>query len=265
MADSETANTPSIRTVPCCRKATFTIALLVLALFSEQAHGDHLPAWAYLDHARTRQSWESSSDDDEAPDTRSGHARYLTPDELEVLAEINLMRSDPASYAALRLEPLRSQYQGKRFFPSGSSVRPVWTREGVKALDECIRVLKNTKPMPRFSPSEALTLAAREMTQDQGATTQTGHVGCSGSTMLERILRHGNWRSTLAENISYGYHNPGEIVVTLLIDDGVYDRAHRLNLLNIKLNRIGISIWAHRRYNVMCVMDFAAGYNANRL
>lgn len=265
MADSEKSNTPSNRNVPCCRKATFTIALLVLALFSEPANGEHFPAWAYLDHARTRQSRESSSGDNEAPDNRSGHARYLTPDELEVLAEINLMRSDPARYATLRLEPLRSRYQGKLFFPVDSSARPMRTREGVEALDECIRVLKNTRPMPRFSPSAALTLSAREMTKDQGATTQIGHVGSSGSTMPERILRHGNWRSSLAENISYGYNNPGEIVITLLIDDGVYDRAHRLNLLNNKFDRIGISIGAHRRYNVMCVMDFAAGYHGNRL
>ena len=258
-------NSPSIRAVPFYRKAAFMLALFVLLPVAGPAKGDYLPTWAYSGHARPRQGWESGFHDDEAPDNQSGHARDLTPDELEVLSEINLLRSDPARYARLRLEPLRSRYRGKLFFPTGRDALPIRTREGVEALDECIRVLKNTKPMPRFSPSRELTLAAREMTQDQGATTQTGHVGSRGSTMPERVLRHGDWRGTLAENISYGFNNPGEIVITLLIDDGIYNRAHRLNLLNVTLDHIGISIGSHRRYNVMCVMDFAAGYHANML
>ncbi len=184
----------------------------------------------------------------------------MTRAELEVLSEINLMRSDPPGYALLRLAPLRQEFQGKMFYHPDRNAVPIETNEGVRALDECIGVLQYAKPAPLLSPSDGLALASRELAKEQGATENIGHIGNFGSTMSERIERYGEWSGTIAENISYGFREPRDIVAQLLIDDGVASRGHRENLLNPALRYVGISIGSHRRYRDMCVMDFAGGY-----
>jgi hypothetical protein len=185
---------------------------------------------------------------------------YLSETEREIVKEINLLRSDPPGYARLRLEPLRRDFHGNLLYlPERNSV-PILTKEGIAALDECIRVLKNTSPLPPLKPSRGLTLAARDMAQLQGSTYNTGHIGPDGSTTLSRIERYGVWDTTISENISYGYFNAKYIVSSLLIDDDVPSRGHRTNLLNGGLNQVGVAAGPHRRYEAMCVMDFAAKY-----
>lgn len=249
-----------VTAMPRSRKTTAILALLALTLASKEAAGGKRP---FPDtDGYPRQGW--GFDTGATPGDRITGVNYLSPDELEVLKEVNLLRRDPAGYARLRLEPLRACYLGKLFFHPGATPVPLRTREGVAALDECIRVLENAEPAPPLSPSDGLSLAARELTREQGATTRTGHVGSHGSTMPERIERYGQWRSSIAENISYGLQTPREIIAFLLIDDGVSNRGHRKNLLNGTFNRIGISIGPHRRHNAMCVMDFAAGYTTKK-
>lgn len=189
-----------------------------------------------------------------------GSADYLSETEREVIREINLLRSDPPGYARLRLEPLRACFHGNLFYLPEKSPIPIKTKEGVAALDECIRVLKNTSPLPPLKPSRGLSLAAREMAQNQGSTYNTGHVGPDGSTPLSRIERYGEWDTTISENISYGYVNAKHIVMSLLVDDDVPSRGHRTTLLNGLLNQVGVAAGTHRRYEAMCVMDFAAKY-----
>lgn len=246
------------------RKTILIFAVLLLALVVWQTRKADMPDSVHTESAGERKEKTQSAVDDVTLEERAGHASYMSPSELEVIAEINLLRSDPPGYARLRLEPLRVYYHGKLFFHPDRSPVPIQTIEGVAALDECIRVLESTKPMRPLFPSEGLTLAASEMTQEQGATKSTGHTGRSGSTMSERIERYGIWNGLIAENISYGFNKPRDIVAFLLIDDGVPDRGHRVTLLDWELNRVGVSIGSHRRYKHMCVMEFAAGYKTNK-
>jgi hypothetical protein len=259
--DSKRTNSHCTITMFYDPKTKFMLVLLVWILAFEQAQSSNLPATVHTDLTEYQQGQGRNADINATQDNRFANVDYMTPAEVEVLMEINLLRSDPAGYVRLRLKPLRRYYYGKLFFNPERTPLPIQTIEGVAALDECIRTVENTEPMPPLSPSRGLTLAAREMTQEQGVTTRTGHIGSHGSTMTERIERYGEWRRFIAENISYGFEKPEDIVVFLLIDDGVSDRGHRENLLNGELNRIGVSIGPHRRYKAMCVMDFATGYN----
>lgn len=246
------------------RKTTSMLVLLFLTIVVGQTKDVNLRGTMHTESAGERKEQKPGSDDDVTPEERAGHANYMTQSELEVVTEINRLRSNPAEYARLRLEPFRVYYHGKLFFHPDRSPVPIQTMEGVTALDECIRVLENTKPVSALTPCEGLTLAAREMTQDQGATKNTGHIGSDGSRMSERIERFGAWSRLIAENISYGFKNPKDIVAFLLIDDGVPDRGHRITLLDPELNRVGVSIGTHRRYKDMCVMEFASGYKTNK-
>lgn len=246
------------------RKTILIFAGLLLALVVWQSREVVIPDSVHTESAGERKETTPSAGDDVTPEERAGHASYMSPSELEVIAEINLLRSDPPGYARLRLEPLSIYYHGKLFFHPDRSPVPIQTIEGVAALDECIRVLENTKPLSTLTPCEGLTLAAHEMTQDQGTTKSTGHIGSCGSRMPERIERYGIWNGLIAENISYGFNKPRDIIAFLLIDDGVPDRGHRVTLLDWELNRVGVSIGSHRRYRHMCVMEFATGYKTNK-
>ncbi|MBN1928532.1 MAG: CAP domain-containing protein [Chlorobiaceae bacterium] len=231
------------------------VLLLLLMLAPGQAHGSH--------SLTKGDSGQSGSQHDGAMVAggmkRFEKADYLTQTELEVIMEINRLRSNPAEYARLYLEPLREKYLGKLLKLPGR--RPVRTQEGIAALEECIRELENTSPSCTLLPCKGLTLAARDLTLDQGSTKTTGHTGNDGSSMSDRIERYGQWNGSIAENISYGFDEARYIVVALLIDDGVPSRGHRKTLLDGTFNYVGVNIGPHRRFRAMCVMEFATKYS----
>src|SRR4051794_36991226 len=82
-----------------------------------------------------------------------------------VLAELNVMRRDPPSYAT-RMEARRPYYAGHLLRIPGEV--PLQTNEGVAALDEAVAVLRRTPPLPLIAGSEALMKAARDHASDIG-------------------------------------------------------------------------------------------------
>jgi hypothetical protein len=238
--------------MPVNHKKIFSRLLLLLMLASFQANGGSL--FAAENEERSGETFKSVKGD------KIESANYLTQVEKLVVMEINLLRTNPAEYARQRIEPLRPYFHGKLFFHPERNPIPIQTNEGVAALDECLRILENTKPLPPISPTKGLTLSARDMVQDQGSSKKIGHTGNDGSSMSSRIERYGEWDTAISENISYGFNDPKYIIAALLIDDGVASRGHRITLLNNLLNLVGVSIGPHRGFESMCVMDFAAEY-----
>lgn len=183
---------------------------------------------------------------------------YLTPLEKEIILEINKLRSDPKRYAEDYIAPLAKKYDRRLLYYPGD--QPLLTKEGVNALYECVRDLKQQQPLPIIYPSEGLTLAARDHVNDQSKTGRTGHQGSDRSSMRDRIERYGKWEKRIAENIAYGGKTAQQIVIYLLIDDGVRDRGHRKNFLNPDFRMAGVSTGSHPDYGLMSVMDFAGGF-----
>ena len=193
----------------------------------------------------------------ETVDTTAG-AEYLTDSERQVIIEINMVRTDPAEYARSFLVPLRSYYFNTLLQYPGEIA--ILTNEGSRALDECIENLQVTKPLSSLSPKKGLTLAARDHARDQAITGATGHIGSDNSTLVDRLNRYGKWNISAGENIDYGNGDARRIVISLLIDDGVASRGHRMILLNGNFKFVGVSVGAHNVYRHMCVMDFAGSY-----
>jgi uncharacterized protein YkwD len=193
----------------------------------------------------------------ETVDTTAGN-EYLTDNERQVIIEINMVRTNPAEYARSFLVPLKSYYHKNLLRYPGEIT--ISTSEGIRALNECIKKLQVTKPLPPLSPKEGLTLAARDHARDQAKTGATGHTGSDKSTVADRLNRHGKWDISAGENIDYGNGDPGRIVTSLLIDDGITSRGHRMNLLNGAFKFVGVSVGVHKVYRHMCVMDFAGSY-----
>ncbi len=199
----------------------------------------------------------TNSENDDRLNTAK-NVNYLSPIEKEIIYEINLFRSNPSQYAKTYIEPLARNYKGKLFYYPND--KPLKTREGVRALHECVRELKKEKSLPIMYPSKGLTRAAKDHVIDQSKTGKTGHIGKDKSDAKERIERYGTWDALIAENIAYGGKSARQVIIYLLIDDGVYNRGHRKNLLQPDFKTVGVSAGKHPVYEEMFVMDFAGKF-----
>jgi len=183
---------------------------------------------------------------------------YLSPQEKEIILEINKLRSNPARYATQYITPLAKHYQRRLLYYPGD--KPLPTKEGVSALNECVRILKRQKPLPLVYPNAGLSKAASDHVKDQSRTGKVGHTGSDRSHSKERIERYGTWHVRIAENIAYGRINAQQIIIYLLIDDNVRDRGHRLNFLNPDFKEIGVATGSHPEFGNMTVMEFAGAF-----
>ena len=66
----------------------------------------------------------------------------------------------------------------------------------------------------------------------------------------------GNPYYHVGENCSYGYEQAIDIVLTLMIDEGIKDVGHRKNILSEDFNAVGVAIRPHKNYRINCVIDF---------
>jgi uncharacterized protein YkwD len=171
-----------------------------------------------------------------------------------VLAELNFARTQPDAYAET-LRAYRGQYEGNRVREPGGA--RLVTHEGVAAVDEAIEFLRRQPRVGPLAASTALHRSAADQARDQGPDGLTGHMGADGSSPVRRIERYGLWRGEVAENISYGDAGPEDVVRQLIIDDGVADRGHRVNIFDPDLHLAGVACGPHRVYRHMCVIDFA--------
>lgn len=182
---------------------------------------------------------------------------YLSVIEKDVVLEMNKARSNPALYAQLYLEPRIKKFSGKIY--DGNFM----TNEGVNAVNDCISVMKKTKTLALLIPERGLSLAAQKHSSTQGETDQTGHTGVDGSTPFTRIQKYGTYKAA-GENISYGSKSGRDIVVQLLIDDGVPSRGHRKNILSKDFSSTGVGYSKqHKLYGSVCVITYAGGYSEN--
>jgi uncharacterized protein YkwD len=158
-----------------------------------------------------------------------------------ILAELNFARQSPSAYAGLLLQN-----------------KPSFLRqEGV--LNETVAFLRRTQPRPPLTLSPGLCQAAADHCRDQ-ARGAMGHNGNDGSSPAARINRYGTPVQGWGENIAYGHRTAREIVLALIIDDGVRGRGHRKNIFNPAYHLAGAAYGQHARFGSVCDIDFASGY-----
>ena len=101
------------------------------------------------------------------------------------------------------------------------------------------------------------------MAKEQGAVGSFGHTSPSGESMSDRIEKCGMWESTIGENIAYGTDKGQDIVLQLIVDDGVSSRGHRDNIFNTAYLLMGSGSSKHTNLRSLTVIDYAGGFNSN--
>lgn len=165
--------------------------------------------------------------------------KYLSEAEKDVIMLVNKVRTMPALFAKTYLETHKD--------------------ESIAAL-ECYKELLVWTPRQALAPSKALSMASRDHARDMGDSGKTGHVSTKGKSATDRVKRYGVFTGAYTgpwENCSYGFSDPLEIVLQLLIDDDVPSRGHRKNIMEVHASFMGTSIQPHKEYEFNCVMDFA--------
>jgi len=180
-------------------------------------------------------------------------AQARAPDDLEtrVLAEINFARTQPQAYAR---ELRRAASKG------GVVGYSQIANEDLDTLAETLDFLADQKPLPPLRADRNLAEAARSHAEAQGRTREVGHVSPNGATLSQRLQAHQVWAGLAAENISYGYDDPREVVRQLIIDSRVPGRGHRQNIFGHGYQAAGVSCAPHRQWGAMCVIDFAGAF-----
>jgi uncharacterized protein YkwD len=181
------------------------------------------------------------------------------PKSADILAEINLARTNPTKYATY-LEAMRTQFTGKTFKrPDGVDIV---TTEGVAAVDEAIRFLRAAKPLVAFQLSNGMSRGAADQATDLALNDRTGHLGSDGSSPEERCGRYGRLveNTDVGENIAYEGATAREIVIGFIVDDGTENRGHRRNVFSSSYKIAGVGRGSGANVLAVYVVTFANGY-----
>jgi uncharacterized protein YkwD len=117
--------------------------------------------------------------------------------------------------------------------------------------------LKKCQKMGELKSSKALSAVAQLHALDMGKSGTVGHTSSDGTIFSERLREKAKAGGMIAENCDYGNEEPLDIVMALLIDDGIKSLGHRKNILEPHYTWVGIAIEKHKTYRVNCVIDFA--------
>lgn len=166
-------------------------------------------------------------------------AQTVEDEETKLLVLVNQLRTNPKKF----LKDVAKPYLVENYLDEENRY--------VKSL---IRDLKRQKKSSPLRTDDFLQRIARNYALDMGETGSYGHVSKKLGTLAKRM--RGSGISYYGENCAYGDAYAIDILMQLLIDDGVPSLGHRKNLLNKEYTHVGIAIELHRKYGWNCVMDF---------
>jgi len=176
--------------------------------------------------------------------------------EQNLIAEHNRIRQNPQSYIPL-LEARLASMDSNGNIPNGCGRNcTLLTNEGQSAVEEAIAYLRNQPPVGEVSLATGIAQAAKSHAADQRDGT-TGHTGSDGSRPMDRVDRVGVEHGGVGENIAYGPSTAQDIMVNLIVDDGVASRGHRTNIFRDRWAMAGAGCGPHATYQTVCVINYA--------
>lgn len=165
----------------------------------------------------------------------------------------NELRTKPQNFLP-KLRNLLPYFKDKIFTVPGED--PIQTFEGASAVEEAINFLKSQKPVPELTLNDEITKSCRDHIEDIGPKGMTTHEGSDGSNIGDRIEKYCEWDGAVAENMDFGFKKAENILLNMIIDDGVKERFQRNNLFNPMFQKIGIGVGEHKIYGICAVVGY---------
>ena len=166
----------------------------------------------------------------------ASEVNYLSDEEKKVILVMNMARQD----GPLFVRTLLADYVEENQVENSSYLRSLR------------KDLNNVEGLIPLQPEKDLTSAAQGHALKSGETGRVGHQDFN--KRFDPLM--GNPYTHVGENCSYGYETAMDIVISLLIDEGVKDQGHRKNILSVDFNSVGVAIRSHKTYRINCVTDF---------
>ncbi len=163
---------------------------------------------------------------------------YLNEEEKKVILFMNMARHDGPLFEQTFLNTYIQEKQ----------------QENNSYLRSLRKDLKKTSGLSPLIPEKDLTAVAQGHARKSGENGTTGHQDFN--KRFDPLM--GNPYNHVGENCSYGYEQAIDIVISLLIDEGVKSLGHRNNILAADFNSVGVAIRPHKSYRTSCVMDFGS-------
>lgn len=181
------------------------------------------------------------------------HSNFLSPEESEMIYEINRVRANPIEYVDYVLEyrdqvkkdsvllsnMISETIRTKRTYELDGSITTTtetiennYYQNKIEAIDELILDLINSPHLPVLTPEEAIYKAAEKHAEKQIYRGYIDHFGTDGTWPFDRMKKEAIWLNDGNENIACGPGDVRDILLQLLIDSGVPERGHRYNILN---------------------------------
>lgn len=164
---------------------------------------------------------------------------YMSDDERNVVLLCNLVRIYPRRFASIYLSSSKYRNSKNPFVIS------------------LLKDLEKASPQGLLFPNPILAQTAEYHALDMGKYGTVGHDSSNGTSCIERISAV--YPHFAGECCQYGFKEPIQIVIDLLIDNGVASLGHRKMILESDAKEIGVAIRPHKTYTSNCVLDFGYG------
>jgi uncharacterized protein YkwD len=163
------------------------------------------------------------------------NATYLSKSEKEVIYILNLIRSYPPLFAKTVLK--------KYPVLAGND----YLADDTYYFKSLVNMLLKQEPMQMLYPDNDCFVSAKSHAYQSGIT---GYVGHERKTRDAKLKKHYS-----GECCDYGHKDALDIVLSLLIDEGIPSLSHR-NICLSNYSKLGVSIQPHNKYGTNTVLDF---------
>ena len=174
--------------------------------------------------------------------------------EQDVFNSHNDCRSNPFNYI-IKLREITNYFKDKLYHHPLED--PIETHEGIDAVEDAMNFLKSQKPVFPLEYSEEISKACRDHISDIGPKGLTTHEGSDGKNITDRIEKYCEWDGMVAENLDFGFRIGDNVVMNMLVDDGIKEKLQRKNILSKEFKYIGVGAGPHKIYGICVVVGYA--------
>ncbi|TPX47432.1 hypothetical protein SeMB42_g03322 [Synchytrium endobioticum] len=159
----------------------------------------------------------------------------------------------PAASGGFTFEKLGTEYKTwqnlARTDPQGF-IKSVAAGGKIPLSGEALAFMQKQAPLGALVLKDGLQQCALAIVLDEGPAGLFGHTDSKGRDITARMGRF--------ENLIAGNYTALDGIVTLINDEGIGGRGHRLNIFRAEFRTVGIACGPHSKYDAMCAFDFSS-------